>query len=45
VLIVEDDKVVADGMNRYLRQAGYGTELAESVVLFSNASNARETEK
>jgi two-component system OmpR family response regulator len=29
VLIVEDDKVVADGMNRYLRQAGYSTEVAE----------------
>lgn len=29
VLIVEDDNVVADGMNRYLRQAGYGTEIAE----------------
>jgi two-component system, OmpR family, response regulator len=30
VLIVEDDEVLADGLDRYLKQAGYQTELAIS---------------
>lgn len=29
VLIVEDDKVVADGLHRYLQRAGYSSDLAE----------------
>ena len=30
VLIIEDDTVLADGLNRYLQQAGYTTDLAGS---------------
>jgi DNA-binding response OmpR family regulator len=30
VLIIEDDTVLADGLNRYLQQAGYTTDLAAS---------------